>query len=287
MGMNELVVIGAGLPRTGTLSLRSALELLLGGPCYHGATPLVEQPDHRAAWLAAFRQAGLEAVVKSGVLAGYRAGLDHPFMCWWRELSQARPDARVILTVRDPARWAASFAHINRIGRSLTAPPYSCFLTLVGLGDVVRYLQSNNRDQTGLAGRLNRAYEGGEGAAVEFYHKHVAEVRAAIPAERLLVFNVAEGWEPLCRFLDCPVPDVPFPRINDSQAVLSSYRTVVGLTWTALLSLTALALLLTTTWSAQHYTTLGLAILLTAILLLAVRIAILKVGENWAKQKST
>ena len=80
--MEGLVVIGAGLPRTGTLSTRAALELLLGGPCYHGAIPLVEQSKHQQVWREAFDTGKIDPVVKKGVIEGFRAGLDFPFMCW-------------------------------------------------------------------------------------------------------------------------------------------------------------------------------------------------------------
>ena len=86
--MDGLVVIGAGLPRTGTLSTRAALELLLGGPCYHGSIPLVEQIEHQPVWREAFNKGNVGPVVEEGVLDGFRAGLDYPFMCWYRMFCQ-------------------------------------------------------------------------------------------------------------------------------------------------------------------------------------------------------
>ena len=74
----DLVVIGAGLPRTGTLSTRAALELLLGGPCYHGSVPFIEREDHQAVWQEAYNSRDILPVLESRVLDGFKAGLDHP-----------------------------------------------------------------------------------------------------------------------------------------------------------------------------------------------------------------
>ena len=81
--VNGLVVIGAGLPRTGTLSTKAALELLLGGPCYHGTVPIAEQKEHQQVWRESFNTGKIDPVMERGVLDGFRAGLDHPFMCWY------------------------------------------------------------------------------------------------------------------------------------------------------------------------------------------------------------
>ena len=81
--LDGLVVIGAGLPRTGTLSAKAALELLLGGPCYHGFVPLMLKEDHQVAWREAFNKETIRPVVDAGVLEGYKAGVDYPFMCWY------------------------------------------------------------------------------------------------------------------------------------------------------------------------------------------------------------
>jgi len=281
--MDELVVIGAGLPRTGTLSLRAALELLLAGPCYHGAVPLVERPDHRPSWLAAARQDRLEEAVEAGVLAGYVAGLDHPFMLWWRELAVAQPSAKVILTVRNPASWAASCVHHFSVILGLPhRPPYSWLLRLL-FPDGVRYLREMAGLQVGLAGRLNRAVAAGEAAAVELYRQHEQEVRATVPADRLLVFNVAEGWAPLCSFLHRPVPDLPFPHVNDSRAVLVAYNTVRGLTWAGLLAGAALALWLLLTRGQHSPVSLTTALILATAFILGLRVVLLRVGQKWAQ----
>ena len=285
--MWELEVVGAGLPRTGTLSLRAALELLLEGPCYHGAIPLVEDTGHQAAWRAAFDQETLDPVLAAGLLDGYKAGLDHPFMTWYRELVALRPGARVVLTVREPRRWYASISRLFHIFTTLTTcRPYTWFLHLVGLGDCLRYLRANHQDQGGLAGRLNRAVAAGEEAAVAFYQQHTAEVTRVVAPDRLLVLDVSEGWEPLCKFLHRPVPQVPFPRVNDTHRVVAIYNIIRALAWADLLTVGGLVALVTTT-STHHWTlTLPGSLLAVALLKIAFGELIKTIVRRHTKQKA-
>jgi len=234
----DLVVIGAGLPRTGTLSTRAALELLLGGPCYHGSVPAVEREDHRAAWQQAYSSMDIQPVLDSGVLDGFKAGLDHPFMCWYKELLLVRPDAKVLLTVRDPKRWYASLQGFNTIVHSLVNTfPYSEFLYLVGLGAGVEYMRGAMAETLGISGRFQEAVSGGEEKAVEFFKSHIDEVKSVVPKDQLLVFDVREGWEPLCSFLDLPIPDIPFPNVNDRRQILVIYNIIRLFAWSTLLTL--------------------------------------------------
>ena len=285
--MDELEVVGAGLPRTGTLSLRAALELLLEGPCYHGAIPLVEEPGHQASWRAAFDQESLAPVLAARLLNGYKAGMDHPFMIWYREVLALRPGARVVLTVREPRRWYASISRLFHIFTTLTTcRPYTWFLQLAGLGDGLRYIRANHQDQAGLTGRLNRAVAAGEEAAVAFYQQHTAEVTRAVAPSQLLVFDVSEGWEPLCRFLGRPVPLVPFPRVNDTQRVIAIYNIIRALAWADLLIVAGLVVLVTTT-SSYHWTfTLPGSALAAALLKLGLGELIKKIVKTHTKQKA-
>jgi len=236
--LSGLVVIGAGLPRTGTLSTRAALELLLGGPCYHGSVALVEKEDDQAAWQEAFNSRSIHPVVESGVLDGFKAGLDHPFMCWYQELLALHPTAKVLLTVRDPQRWFASVKGFSFISNSLVNSfPYSSFLSLVGLGKGVNYMRKSAEETFGLSGRFHAAVRGEEPAAVEFFNSHIEEVKSVVPKDQLLIFDVREGWEPLCTFLDLPVPDTPFPNVNDKRQIQVIYNLIRLVTWITLLSL--------------------------------------------------
>jgi len=234
-----MLVIGAGLPRTGTLSTRAALEQLIGS-CYHGATPMVEKPDHMEFWIDAMDQGKLDTVLVKEVLDGYKAGVDLPFIGWYKELLELYPDAKVLLTVRDPRKWYKSATFIYSVITTLNYHlPYSWFQSLVGLSRLSAFMrQESGGIETGrgvfpkgINGEQNKALNMGEEAAVEFFHSHTESVRAHVHPSKLLVFDVREGWEPLCRFLDLPVPDNPFPNINDGAEVKFVFNTIRLLAW--------------------------------------------------------
>jgi len=243
--LDDLVVIGAGLPRTGTLSTRAALQHLLGGPCYHGAVPLVEKEHHKKEWAMALAEGKLEYATAKRILAGYKAGVDYPFFCFYKDILKMNPSAKVLLTVREPRGWYASANYLMTIIYTLTCTrPYSWFLTLVGHGGTVAYISTNMELPLGLNGAYHRALRQGEEQAIAFYNDHVAEVKAAVPPQQLLEFNVKEGWEPLCKFLDCPIPTIPFPNINDRREILIVFNSVRAITWITLLCLPVMMALL-------------------------------------------
>eukprot|EP00092_Neocalanus_flemingeri_P023068 GFUD01025008.1.p1 GENE.GFUD01025008.1~~GFUD01025008.1.p1 ORF type:complete len:291 (-),score=62.41 GFUD01025008.1:245-1117(-) len=232
-----LAVIGAGLSRTGTLSTRAALELLLGGPCYHGAVPIVEQPEHGEIWKEAFVTGSLDPVLKGGVLKGFRAGVDYPFNCWYKELLVLHPSAKVLLTVREPKQWVASIRFIHATMCSLaTSFPYSSFLYLMGVLNV-DFIKFALEDSNGQSGELSEAIRGTEDQGVDFFNAHIQQVMSIVPPDQLLLFDVKDGWEPLCKFLDLPTPDMPFPHINDKRQVQLMYNTVRCVAWASLLGL--------------------------------------------------
>lgn len=191
-----LDVIGAGLGRTGTLSLKLALEHIGFGPCYH-MVEVFSNPARSQDWVkAAEGQLEWEALFE-----GYAATVDYPGCVFWRELAAHYPSAKVILTVRDPVDWFEStqstiFSRRN-VERIAASPIRTFFEKTVG------------RD---YGGRLHdREF------MIEQFVRHNAEVERAIPKDRLLVYEVSQGWEPLCAFLGIPVPDSPFPRANSRE----------------------------------------------------------------------
>ncbi len=196
----NLRVVGAGLGRTGTNSLKLALERLLGGPCYH-MYELMENLHHVPTWRAAI--AG-EPVDFGPVLDGYVATVDWPAVSAWRELAALNPDAVVLLsTRRDAAEWWRS--------ASTTIFP--------GVRDYVP-------DSDGMADwhlmdmEMLALFEpnwADEASAMTAYERHNAAVRAEVPAERLLEWQPQDGWAPLCERLGVPVPDELFPRVNTSE----------------------------------------------------------------------
>merc|ERR1711934_626251 len=138
----QLLVIGAGLGRTGTLSTRSALEHLLGHPCYHGVVPAAERPEHVLPWIKVFTSAELEPEMANNLLAGYSAGLDFTIFNWYKQLMEIYPDAKVLLTVRDPERWFASYTVLQTIIGTLLQQPYVGVRTAMGFGNHLKFIRN-------------------------------------------------------------------------------------------------------------------------------------------------
>lgn len=206
-----LEVIGAGLGRTGTMSLKVALEKLGYGPCYH-MVEVFKNPDHVPLWEAA---AAGRSVEWDRIFGGYRASVDYPGADFYGELLRRYPDARVILTTRDPERWYASVRSTIYEARDAYRSP---LLNLVGrvvppLGAVLR--AGRMADRLIFEGDFGGRF-GDRAHALEVFRRHNEGVRRRVPEDRLLVYEVTQGWEPLCRFLGVPVPDEPFPRLNDA-----------------------------------------------------------------------
>jgi hypothetical protein len=192
-----LQIIGAGLGRTGTYSMKAALERLGFGPCYHMMEVVAAPSVHLPHWQAAF--AGKPDW--PSLFQGYRATVDWPAAACWRELSAAYPQAKVLLTTRSTESWVASFTEtIYKLSNDRAHVPEHMWPFLDN--SIVAISRSGMR--LGLTpAELARAYEA-----------HVAAVQATIPKERLLVYEVKQGWGPLCAFLDKPVPSEPFPVSN-------------------------------------------------------------------------
>ena len=195
-----LKIIGPGFGRTGTKSTKDALEVLGFGPCHH-MYEVLSNPPQVAHWQ---KIAAGQSVDYREVFAGYRSQIDWPGAHVWRALSETFPEAKVLLTERPEASWYRSYSKtigkLFRVYRDMPLPPH------------VRDMMD------AITGMLERETFDGppyeESVALAAYRKRTADVRAAIPAERLLVFDVAQGWQPLCDFLGVAVPDVPFPHEN-------------------------------------------------------------------------
>lgn len=196
----SLAVIGSGFGRTGTRSLKAALEQLGFGPCHH-MEEVFGDPRQVPYWQAV---AEGRPVDWREVFAGFGSQVDWPGAHVWRELAAAFPEAKVVHSVRPEDAWWKSYsATIGKFiatYKDMQLPPH--------IRDMVVAAESMIAEQT-FGGAPND-----RDAALAAYRRREAEVRAAIPAERLLVFDVAEGWEPLCAFLGVPVPATPFPHHN-------------------------------------------------------------------------
>ena len=186
-----LKIIGAGFGRTGTDSLKTALEMLGFGPCYHMYEVLSHQ-DRVDTW---------QAITQGGtpdwdtIFQDYQAAVDWPAAFYWRELSAHFPDAKIILSLRDADKWYASMDKtILQAVRDSTDP--QGFATHL-LGRLVFDGKFNDR-----------------AAVIEAYDRNTRDVQAAFPKEKLLTYQPGDGWEPLCEFLGCDVPDEPYPHKN-------------------------------------------------------------------------
>lgn len=192
-----LRVIGAGLGRTGTLSTKSALEQLGFVRCYHMLEAAMHA-GHPAVWR---RAADGEAIDWDTLFEGYAATVDWPACVFWEQLAAAYPDAPVLLTVRDPEAWCASFrATIARV----LEPPFP-----PGSEEILEMATET------VIGMSFEGTVGDDAHLIGCYERHNDRVRASIDPARLFEFDVGHGWEPLCRFLGRPVPTTPFPNVND------------------------------------------------------------------------
>ena len=191
-----LSVIGAGFGRTGTMSLKLALDRLGFGPCYH-MTEVFKNPKASGYWEAA---ADGKAVDWEEVFAGYGSTVDWPSATFYKQLADAYPDAKVILTDRDPEGWFASTQAtiFSRHFRDDTDDPWQRMVLKV-IGDL---FDRRMTDKDKL---------------IEVYERHNDQVRRTIAPERLLDYQVSQGWEPLCAFLGVDVPDEPMPKVNSTD----------------------------------------------------------------------
>jgi len=197
-------VIGVGFGRTGTLSLKVALEQLGFGPCLH----MVSLLDDAERTTLFNKAAEGDRDSLHAAFDGHRSTVDWPGTFFWRELLEDYPRAKVILTVRDPQRWYSSVEQ-TILPAATRLDPADDEPAAVASRDMVEATVLKGTFDGRLADREH---------AIRAFEEHNEEVRRTVPAGRLLAFQVADGWAPLCAFLDRPVPDAPFPRLNDAVA---------------------------------------------------------------------
>jgi hypothetical protein len=188
-----LRVIGAGFGRTGTDSMREALEILGFAPCHH-MSEVNRDPEQKRLWRALVKGAEPDW---ERLLGGYAACVDFPSVWYWRDLIRAYPEAKVVLTWRDPESWWESYSRTIRAFAS----------------------GGNDRESLGVALVGDQVFGGrpdDRGHVLAVYEAHVAAVKATVAPERLLVHALGDGWGPLCAHLGVPVPEVPYPRLNST-----------------------------------------------------------------------
>jgi len=245
-----LEVIGAGFGRTGTMSMKVALEELGFGPCYH-MREVFTHPEHIELWRAAAQG---KPVDWEQIFGGYRATVDWPACTFYNELMERNPDAKVILTVRDPQRWYDSaYNTIYRITGAASSSPIFYLASVVMPG--AKRMKHARRMIDELI--WERDFEGkfeDQEHAIETFERHNEEVKQRVPAEKLLVYEVKEGWGPLCEFLGVEVPDKPFPHLNDTEVFRGRIRRIRVLTVATLTFAVSLAglVLLCFRWRRRH-----------------------------------
>ena len=204
----SLQIVGAGFGRTGTLSLKLALERLGFGPCYHMAE-VFKNPSHMTLW----RKAWAGEDVWAQLFEGYGSGVDWPVAAFWKPLADYYPDAKVLLSLRDADSWYKSASdtifHGMQEGLASDDPE-----RLEGLAMAKEIIVDGTFD-----GDLTDRE-----ACIARYERNVAEVRATIPRNRLIECRAQDGWGPLCRALDVEEPDVPYPRVNTTEEFFERWR---------------------------------------------------------------
>ena len=209
-----LRLIGAGFGRTGTMSVYTALNQL-GFPCYHMLEVLEnkENKSHLEFWRkVANAEPGMQHDWEP-VFSKYTAAVDNPACCVWRELADAYPDAKVLLTLhpRGAETWYESTMDTIYFTEKMWQFKVLKLVTPFGrkFGEMSRKL---------IWQRSHKGTMEERDQAIAHYRQHIEDVKAAVPPERLLVYSVDQGWNPLCEFLGVPVPETEFPNVNDRKA---------------------------------------------------------------------
>ena len=225
-------VFGAGFGRTGTMSLKFALEKLGIGPCYH-MREVVSRPSHIKLWYDISRG---EDPNWNRLFSGFNSAVDFPVCLFYEQLINKFPDAKFILTLRDFDTWYISTANtIYKVPSILpnwfkmVVYPIRMFIAMQVNLIWVGLFKNNfsDRESTKL-----------------IYYEHIECVKKIIPTDKLLIYNVKEGWGPLCEFLDVEVPGIPFPKVNDTAEMLRKFAIIKMMPYVFMLSLATISVIL-------------------------------------------
>jgi len=220
-------VIGAGLPRTGTMSMQAALEKLLNGPCYHMLQVAEGTDDDLDHWEKILNDQNISDKEWKQFLEGrgFRSGVDYPISHHFETLMRVFPNAKVVLTVRDPEKWYLSVKTTIYNARNFVHGTIGLFLKLVGQHRRITIVTSTSQQGPPVTKRgMFDTIGYGKEESIKFYNDWVSHVKKVVPSNRLLVFEAKQGWGPLCKFLDLPVPDGKFPHVNDTPAMLANFK---------------------------------------------------------------
>lgn len=195
-----LKVVGSGLGRTGTKSMQTALNMLGFGPCHH-MVEVFMHPESMALWV----EAGAGRPDWDLIFKDYQSMVDYPGAAYWRQIADHYPDAKVLHTVRDPDKWfestqATIFSPSSPAVQSTEGPQAAFFNSFTGP------FRDHLHDRAWMT---------------DYFRRHTEEVKATIAPERLLIYEVGEGWDRLCAFLGVPVPAEPYPSENSREEFIA------------------------------------------------------------------
>jgi hypothetical protein len=211
----SLKVIGAGFGRTGTMSTYNALTQL-GFPCYHMMEVIGNKNNktHADFWNNVANAPEGQQHNWNEVFSNYTAAVDNPACCVWKELMVAYPDAKVLLTLHPSGPEAWYNSTIDTIYFTETLWQFQVLKAVIPL-----MRKFGNMSTKLIWQRSHKGTMSSKEAAIAHYNAHIEEVKALVPPEKLLIFSVKQGWEPLCKFLDVAIPETDFPNVNDRAQV--------------------------------------------------------------------
>jgi hypothetical protein len=196
----NIKVICAGLPRCGTTSLKMALEVLGFDKCYHATEYFNNYIKHDPYWIKVYSG---EEIEWDEVFEGYQSCADFPACYCYKALSQYYPDAKIILNIRSAESWYDSMS--NTIFKMMKEELPECFKNATDIEE--KYFEK----EFGNENIHNKDF------MVNWYNERVSKIINEFPEERLLIFELSQGWEPLCKFLNTPIPNMPFPKLNSTE----------------------------------------------------------------------
>ncbi len=209
-----LSIIGSGFGRTGTMSLKAALNKLGFGPCHH-MDEVIANPDQLPAWRQALRGGDVDWEM---AFDGYSSAVDWPAAHYWEQLADTFPKAKIIHTTRAPEQWWASFS--STVGK---------VIGMKGTSDGAEQIRNAPElINEMIAKQTFGSSHDDKSAALQAFEKRDADVRSYPAQERILIFDVTEGWKPLCAFLSVPIPNEPFPHSNSREDFWALIKSKLG-----------------------------------------------------------
>ncbi|KAK4468400.1 hypothetical protein MN116_000205, partial [Schistosoma mekongi] len=230
----SLLVIGAGLPRTGTTSMKRALEILLGKPCYYMIDIMTRKHEDIGKWQQLIDEVNKssrnEVIIHdllSEILTGYASVTDGPACGFYRELMDVYPDAKVVLTIRDKTDWLSSLRH--------SVMPKSCDPQKQLKDEAMHIMGVYEEANKMIVGSMEYAFQkkdinfDDDQLLLECFDEYNKTVKETVPSDRLLIHHFNDGWEPLCKFLNVDIPNgIDYPHANDRKHMKELMLSVVN-----------------------------------------------------------